>query len=212
MDVNATIAVTVGNMTIRTGSDGRHYAVFLAEMSMDEKCAEEVFGPEFRVMAFGSRHQTVDPSPNGDATVERLGYNSFEPPRWLKFSVHRCDFWGVKGDAQPVMKKVLSGETGTHVIVELRFEVEVGRNAKVIGALASRVDSTAKVKLAPKCPSLGFKDGKVSVSSEATSVVSLDAAKKKKVGKEPKKKAGKKTPKTRKSAASRGSEKLPPAG
>ena len=200
MDVNGTIGVTIGNVTIKTGSDGRHYAVFGAELLMSEKRAEEVFGAEFRTMAFGSRHKIVDPSPQGDATVERLGYHSFEPPRWLKFSMHRCDFWGVKADSQPVMKKVLSAENGEHVLVELRFEVEVGRQADVIGHFGSKVDSTVKVKLVPKTLKLGLQDRK---EEKADNVVLISSA-----GKKKKKARGKKV--GPKKAANRPAKKSPP--
>ena len=85
MEMNGMIEVTVGNVTIKTGSEGRHYASFNAELAMGEKRAEEILGAEFRAAAFGSRHKTIDPSPQGDATVERLGYHSFKPPKWMKF-------------------------------------------------------------------------------------------------------------------------------
>lgn len=186
MDMNGTIEVTVGNVTIKTGSDGRHYACFNVDLELGEKQAEEILGVEFRAAAFGSRHKTVDPSPQGDATVERLGYHSFKPPKWMRFEVHRCDFWGVKGDSQPVVKQVLSDEAGEHVIVELHFEVEVGRQVNVIGHFGAKVDSVVKIKLAPKSPKLGLQDRKADEKA-AGNVVPITSAKKKKASKGKKK-------------------------
>lgn len=130
------------------------------DVTLERDEATALLGEEFAEDYFGSLRQVVESNEDGDETVYRFGYKTLDPPRWMVCQVHKADLWGTKLELQPEIRKIRAGEKAPVVTVALRFDVAVGDDAEMIGALGCKGGKTVKIKLAPKTPRLPLKERK----------------------------------------------------
>ncbi len=158
MDISGVLAGDLAKCTLTCNNEKDGSTMVCdVHVTVNREQAAELFEEEFERLCFESLHQAVSPHDDGDETVWRFGFAVKDPPKWLVGSVHKVDLWGTKSELQPIVKKITAGDKVPAVTIWFRFEVLVGDDAALIGALGCKTGSTVKVKLQPKNPKLSLK-------------------------------------------------------
>ena len=145
--------------------DGREAFVDI-EIDVRQEDAEEKFGPNFALLAFGTMHD-VRTGEDEEEGTDKIAFlqDSITPGRRVVFEKHKIEIDGEQIVAQPGLLKIQTVDGEARVVNKIRIPVDAQKKA-LISKLMENVGGVVKVSFSPQQASFDFQQAAGTKSNE----------------------------------------------